>query len=177
MSSTAENTYLTGLRLGYGPHDDAGMVRIYYPEPLSKATSSVDDSTQSRNVGLVLRLLKGIHLAGVAEAVAFTKHLDLNFSQYAKLVTTAAGGSIMFDREGERMYRFLDGSEEKASAGGESIDNIVHSLDEAMEAASQVRCSLFLGADALSLFRFAQARGFGSSNVSNLVSLWKRGRG
>lgn len=173
MSSMAENTYLTGLRLGYGPHDDAGMVRLYHADPLSKAQPAAAESDVSRSKDFVPKLLTAIHLAGVAEAVAFTRHLGLDFAQYTKLVNTAAGGSRMFEREAERMFRNLGGSKTKRSTDDRSIDDIVQDLNEIMEAAAQVRCPLFLGSEALNLFQFAKAKGYGSAGVECLVTLWQ----
>lgn len=177
MSSTAENTYLTGLRLGYGAHDDAGMVRVYFAEPLSKANPTAAGSTEPRSTDLILKLLKAIHLAGVAEAVALTASLGLNFVQYTKLVSTAAGGSNAFQREAERMYHFLREGKGGLSAGGGSVDDILQDFDEIMQAAAQVKCSLFLGSEAMNLFRFAKTKGFGSAGVESLVTSWRRDSG
>ncbi|KAL9114853.1 MAG: hypothetical protein Q9227_001096 [Pyrenula ochraceoflavens] len=157
MCATAENAYLTGLRMGHGSHDDAGMVRLFYEEPLSKQKSDATPEAQSQGEQLVVKLLKGIHLAGVAEAVAFVRHLGLPFEQFDNLVKNAAGGSKMFEQDARSIFNNMGNSKSGSWSGPMdegSIESTIDGLKGVVDRAALVKCPLYLGTAALNLFEF-----------------------
>jgi 3-hydroxyisobutyrate dehydrogenase len=166
LSSAGEQVYLSGLSRGYGAEDDASMVRMYYPDPISK----VDTTSQSADINLIRRLLSSIHICAAAEAIAFAKHLNLDLDQFYGLANDAAGGSTMFREVGAEMIKGLSGTWEDSRL---QISNSARVLSLAVDEARKVNCPVPLASETLNLLLLAQRRGWGTSTVASVVRMWE----
>lgn len=86
----AEQTYLLALAQGYGAQDDAGMVRMYFPESVISIQAKSSTEDKHRAIALVQNVLVGIHLCATVEAISFAAALKLPMNQFFKLVNSAA---------------------------------------------------------------------------------------
>ncbi|KAI9685106.1 MAG: hypothetical protein M1820_010842, partial [Bogoriella megaspora] len=105
LSSIAEQVYLSGLSRGWGPKDDAEMVRMYSEGPVSKVEKKASGEDRQRKTQLVIRMLVAIHVCAAAESIAFAKHVGIPLEQFYELAVDAAGGSLMFRECGKDMIR------------------------------------------------------------------------
>ena len=177
LSSAAEQVYLAGLALGYGSEDDAGMVRMYYPDPVSKASQKSESANQNQesNKKLVLDLLSSIHLCGAAEAIAFAHSLGLELNQFSNLVNAAAGGSRVFQERGPEMMKGLQSQSKKnwtSENQADTTESTITKLSQVVQAARDLNCPLYLGNAALNLFLFWKRNGWGESIDASIVKFW-----
>lgn len=178
LSSSAEQVYLSAVSRGFAGHDDAGVVRMYYPDPITKVsptttTGSSDDDAASK-VRLVLQLLAGIHVASAAESIAYAKHMNIDLPQFFELASDAAGGSAMFKDRGPDMIQGLNGDVQVWSLSGRSsLDAIVADLSFVVQEGRKVNCPMFMATEALNLFTFAQRNGWGKRSDASIVRLWE----
>lgn len=176
LCSAAEQVYLAGLSRGFGPNDDAGMVRMYYPDPVTKATppSSESMSTAAR-MKLVLDLLRNIHLCAAAEAISFARSLDVDMAQFYELVNAAAGGSAMFRTRGLEMIgsSLKNGTSNANGVDGRTLKQAVEEMTAVVDAARSVNCPLHLGSATLNLLYSAQRRGWGERRDASVIRAWE----
>jgi len=163
LVSIAEQAYLTGLAMGFGGHDDSGMVRVYYPEPLSTVTKSspqvsVDMDSEAK-LALVLDYYRIVHLLGAAEAIAFAHHLSLPLTQFLELANTAAGASSMFRQYGPSIAEYLSSpnNSKVLEPRSETIDDLIDRLRKVVEVAREVKCPLFIGINAYDMLLAVQS--------------------
>lgn len=175
LCSTAEQAYLLAVSQGMGGHDDAGMVRLYYPDPISRVSpiATVGDNPASK-LRLVLQLLASIHIASAAESIAYAKHVGIDLGQFFELASDAAGGSVMFRDRGPDMIQGLNGDPQVWSLSGRSpLDNVVNDLSVVVQEARKLNCPMFMATETLNLFVFAQRRGWGRKSDASIIRLWE----
>jgi len=182
LISIAEQVYLSALTLGFGGHDDAGMVRTYYTHPISKVTEYFErepDKLQSaKNCSIIIRLLKAIHLCAAAEAIAFAYHLGIDLGQFYELCVDAAGGSAMFRDRGPLMMGAisggaLNGQVQRATGQLQTIHDITQELEEVFQAAQKVQSPLHLGTAARNLLLLAERRLGKSARDFEIIRFWE----
>lgn len=162
--------YLSALGRGFGRDDDAGVIRMYFPDKPSVKLTPTDEDTTSK-IDLIVKLLKGIHVCAAAEAIAFTKHLGLDLEQFYELTKDAAGGSKEFQGPGWEMIKLLQGQASEADGVASSIAAHVKGLSEAVAEARRLECPLYLGTEALNLC-FMATKNDHEARVSVLPRLW-----
>ncbi|KAH8807329.1 3-hydroxyisobutyrate dehydrogenase [Xylogone sp. PMI_703] len=187
LCSISEQQYIHGLSHGFGPKDDAALVGLYYPDPITSAKDSANtrstkpadndplgaaSNSSLSSVDLVLRLHKIIHILACAEAVAVVHGLGVDFDTFFRLSTNAAGASRMLQRYAQSMYEFLTTGKE--SGDGENISDLVRDMQLILKDAKQVGCPLYLGSQALDLLLLAQGNGFGRTGIASIVALWSK---
>lgn len=149
MSSTAEQAYFLAVDRGFGRDDDSSLTRLYEQEKGSSCyvdgVSSSEDKTK-----LVVDLLEGIHVCAAAEALAFAHRVGLDLDQVYKLCVDAAGGSEMLTAVGQDIIHVLRG---QPVAVQEGLVSLAEDLEKAASKAQSLRMPLFLGNQALTLFR------------------------
>jgi 3-hydroxyisobutyrate dehydrogenase len=143
LCSTAEQVYFSALDRGWGANDDAGLVRLWTPEPVSSITSTSDKDTA---LELVIDLLTGIHLVSAAEAISLAQHVGIPLPQLYELACDAAGGSTMFKEAGGKMIEIL---EKKDEGRGSVLGGYAEKLKTAVDKAQEIKCPLYLGSAAL----------------------------
>ncbi|OCL07470.1 2-hydroxy-3-oxopropionate reductase [Glonium stellatum] len=173
LSSIAEQVYFSGLAQGFGPNDDAGMVRMYYPDPVTKVNSTLPKEDASSKLNLVVCMLVGIHLCAAAESISFAKHVGLPLDQLYELAVDAAGGSIMFQECGKQMIEDLKGGESTLVAStGRRLDSIVQDMLAAVEEAQKTKCPMYLASGSLSLLLMAR-RGGREASAASVIDVWR----
>lgn len=185
LVSVAEQIYLSALTLGFGAHDDAGMVRTYYTHPVSKVKEYFADEPErlesQSNTKLIIQLLKAIHLVAAAEAVAFAKELGIDEAQFYELCVDAAGGSVMFREKAPRMMEALGGKKidgaTSSEGDGQSIGEVVRELDSVIAAAQKVQSPLHLGSAARNLLLLAERRLGRGAGDWEIVRFWEGSKG
>jgi len=184
LVSIAEQIYLSALTLGFGGHDDAGMVRTYYTHPISQVPEyfarQPDKLRSEPNIALIIRLLKAIHLCAAAEAISFAKHLGINLNQFYKLCVDAAGGSVMFREKGLQMVHTISEKNLKANSGVENgvhsaatIRDFINDLDDVLKAAQKVQSPLHLGTAARNLLLLAERRLGKQARDFEVIKFWE----
>ncbi|MCJ1478985.1 hypothetical protein MMC13_007669 [Lambiella insularis] len=174
LASTVEQVYLSGLSLGMGPEDDAGLIRLYYPKPLSQLPKSLNEQTESQTK-FIVDLLASIHLCAAAEAIAFVEHLGLEQAQFSDVVNAAAGGSWMFRERGPGMIAKREARGKGSSVPKEqqrSIESWIESLSAVVQAARDVNCPLYLGNEVLNLLLVMKRKGWGECADCSIVKFW-----
>lgn len=160
---------MAGLSQGFGPNDDAGMVRMYYQEPVAKVKSKLSAEETASKMKLVTDLLTNIHVCATAEAVAFAKHLKVDLPQFIELVNNAAGGSRMFETRAPDM---ISGLREDAK-NGRTVHNAAQELSAVVQEARKAECPLYLANEALNIFLLARRKGLGGAADSNVMRVWE----
>ncbi|KAF2270962.1 hypothetical protein CC78DRAFT_7371 [Lojkania enalia] len=151
LCTIAEQVYLSSLDKGYGPNDDAGLVRLWISEPVSSIKCTLSGSENQEKLDLVLGLMTGIHLVSAAESISFAKHVGLPLPQLYELAAEAAGGSIMFREHGPKMIDILEGK------GAEvKLDGYLEKVKKAIDEAQKIKCPLYLGGGALNMLITAE---------------------
>jgi 3-hydroxyisobutyrate dehydrogenase len=143
LCSTAEQVYFSALDRGWGANDDAGLVRLWTPEPVSSITSTPDKDAA---LELVIDLLTGIHLVSAAEAISLAQHVGIPLPQLYELACDAAGGSTMFKEAGGKMIEIL---EKKDEGRGSVLGGYAEKLKIAVDKAQEIKCPVYLGSAAL----------------------------
>jgi 3-hydroxyisobutyrate dehydrogenase len=143
LCSTAEQVYFSALDRGWGANDDAGLVRLWTPEPVSSITSTSDKDAA---LELVIDLLTSIHLVSAAEAISLAQHVGIPLPQLYELACDAAGGSTMFKEAGGKMIEIL---EKKDEGRGSVLGGYAEKLKIAVDKAQEIKCPLYLGSAAL----------------------------
>ncbi|CAI6335716.1 unnamed protein product [Periconia digitata] len=148
LCSITEQVFFSGLDKGFGPNDDAGLVRLWTSEPVSSIQSTYSEDDKKAKLKLVTDLLTGIHLCAAAESLAFAKHVGIPLAQMYELVVEAAGGSAVFKDYATKMIPILEGNgTEDATIPEAYFDG----LKKAVQEAQGLQCPLYLGNGALSL--------------------------
>lgn len=168
LCTIAEQVYLSGLSLGYGPLDDAGMVRMYYPKPVAQVQTSLSPSEKAKRLDLVISLLTGIHLCAAAESIAFAHHVHIPLDQLYTLAVDAAGGTTMFKDMGAQMIKLLKG--EKGE--GRKLEEFADRMRDVVGEAQKLRCPLYLGSAALNMMVLAGSDWIGANAAEDVVKLW-----
>ncbi|KAJ9265148.1 hypothetical protein DTO212C5_6822 [Paecilomyces variotii] len=172
LSSTAEQTYLSGVFFGYGPKDDSAMVRLYFPDPIAQVSSTKSAVEKTSALNLVKTLLVNLNIVAAAEAIAFARHLKVDLQQFYGLVNEAAGASAQFKARGPEMIEGLESGE--APVGTLTVDDAVNELSTVVAEARLLNCPLHLAAEALTLFTFAQKRGYGREAAASVLKVWEK---
>lgn len=160
---------MAGLSQGFGPNDDAGMVRMYHREPVAKVTSKLTPEETASKMKLVTDLLTNVHVCAAAEAVAFSKHLKVDLPQFIELVNNAAGGSRMFENRAPDMISGLREDEKN----GRTVHNAVQELSAVMKETKKAEIPLYLASEALNIFLLARRKGLGGAADSNVMRVWE----
>ena len=148
LCSIAEQVYFAAVDRGWGANDDAGIVRLWTPDPVSSIQSSLSAEEKQQKLGLVKDLLKGIHLVAAAEALSLAKHVNIPLPQIYELAKDAAGGSKQFEEFGPRLLPILEG---QSDGNGKVLEAYVENLHKALDEAQAIKCPLYLGNGALAL--------------------------
>ncbi|KAF2691966.1 oxidoreductase-like protein [Lentithecium fluviatile CBS 122367] len=165
LCSIAEQVYLAGLDKGFGPQDDAGLVRLWTNTPVSSIESTLSDSEKQSKLDLVTDLLAAIHLVSAVESITFAKHVGLPLPQLYELAVEAAGGSAMFKEFGAKIIPVLEGED---SGEGNVLEEYLQGLKKAVEEAQSMKCPLFLGSGTLNLLLQAGK----SEDLASLLKLY-----
>ncbi|KAI9675564.1 MAG: hypothetical protein M1822_008917 [Bathelium mastoideum] len=173
MSGIAEQVYTAGLARGWGPNDDAGMVRTYYPDPVTKVERIQGEDEIKRRTRLIIRMLVGIHVCAAAESIAFAKHVGIPLEQLYTLAVDAAGGSQMFRECGKDMIRGLTGDADAwKTTARSSLGTLVKDLSEGVNEAFEAKCPTFLASGALNLLTIAQRQGEAGNSDASIIKIW-----
>lgn len=148
LCSITEQVFFAGVDRGFGPNDDAGLVRLWTSDPVSSIQSTLSAEDKQAKLKLVTDLLVGIHLCAAAESLAFAKHVGIPLGQMYELVVEAAGGSAVFKDYATKMIPILEG---KGAADASVPEAYLDGLKKAVQEAQSVKCPLYLGNGALSL--------------------------
>lgn len=153
MASTAEQVYLTGLGLGYGPDDDSGMFRVYAEGKDKVGATNGQAESEEAKLGLVVALLKGIHVCSAAEALSFARKCGLDLDQVFDLCINAAGGSAMLRSVGPEILKLYRG--EDLAVDSEGLGALAQQTQVAIEEGRHLKMPLHLGSQALNIMRLA----------------------
>ncbi|ORY10653.1 oxidoreductase-like protein [Clohesyomyces aquaticus] len=167
LCTIAEQVYLSGVDRGWGPNDDAGMVRLWTSDPVSSIQCTLSAEEKEQKLKLVVDLLRVIHLCAAAESIAFAKHVGLPLPQLYELAVEAAGGSTMFKTFGAKMIPVLEGKGDGEEAVGSFLDDVKKVVDEAQS----IKCPLYLGTGALNVLTMARGKG-GKVGIGGLLGLY-----
>ncbi|KAG9187768.1 3-hydroxyisobutyrate dehydrogenase [Alternaria panax] len=148
LCSVAEQVYFSALDRGWGANDDAGLVRLWTPEPVTSIQSNLSAEDKEAKLQLVVNLLTGIHLVSAAEAISLAKHVGIPLAQFYELACDAAGGSSMFKDAGAKMIAVLEG---KNDGRGKVLGGYAETLRQAVDEAQAIKCPVYLGTGALNL--------------------------
>lgn len=171
LSSTAEQTYLTGLLYGWGPRDDSAMVRMYYPDPIAKVQSSKSPEEAAADLEKVVKLMTYTNICAAAEAIAFARFLKVDTNQFYDLVVNAAGGSKIFRTLGDIMIKGIPKG--PAPEGTLSIDRVIEELSEIIQKGRDLYTPLNLATEALNVFLLAQRQGWGAEASTSVIRVWE----
>lgn len=159
LSATAEQIYLAASSQGYASKDDSSMVRQYYPKPIADVSDSQSPDASEAALQLVLDLMRSIHLVAAAEAIAFARHLQVDFTQFYDLVSNAAGASALFN---ERAWEMYSGT---GAVEGQSLNEAIAKLETVVQKARDLYIPLHLGNAALNVLSLARRRGQGPAST------------
>lgn len=161
LSATAEQIYLAALTQGYASKDDSAMVRQYYPSRIADVSNSQspEASESALHLQLVFDLMRSIHLVAAAEAIAFARHLQVDFAQFYDLVSNAAGASVLFNERAWEMYSGTGVTESP------SLDDAITRLEAVAQKARDLYIPLHLGNAALNVLSLARRRGDGAAST------------
>lgn len=202
LSTTTEQVLTSGLSQGFGPQDDAGLVRLYHSTPIASVTArhtptspqtitelpkaSANSSSSSAlsqetpiSPSLIIKYLRAIHVLSAAESLVFAHALGLDLQQFHDLVVDAAGGSTMFSKCFKSMKdRLLGSSSGQSSSGGSKLSELLNDINSIVKEARRVECALWLGTVVKGVFETAMYRGkvTGKNNdaigVEELIGYW-----
>ncbi|KKY26282.1 putative 3-hydroxyisobutyrate dehydrogenase [Phaeomoniella chlamydospora] len=188
--------------VGFGPQDDAGLVRLYHSTPIASVTArhtptspqtitelpkaSANSSSSSAlsqetpiSPSLIIKYLRAIHVLSAAESLVFAHALGLDLQQFHDLVVDAAGGSTMFSKCFKSMKdRLLGSSSGQSSSGGSKLSELLNDINSIVKEARRVECALWLGTVVKGVFETAMYRGkvTGKNNdaigVEELIGYW-----
>ncbi|CAH0039380.1 unnamed protein product [Clonostachys solani] len=181
MTSTAEQVYFSGLGRGYGPDDDASLIRLYTEGKGKVGPVQGTASTDEEKLKLVIDLLRGIHLCSAAETIAFGQHVGLDLDQVFELCINAAGGSRILSAVGPSFLKaFAEGKAQggwaaESGSGEATLQSIASELQASVNEAQSLKLPLFLGSQALNLIRLGlKSAGAESSKqaIGSVVRVW-----
>lgn len=173
MTSAAEQVYFASLGKGFGPEDDAGLIRMYTEGkgrvgPV-KGLAESDDA----KLTLVVNLLRGIHLCSAVETLVFSHFLGLDLDQIFELCINAAGGSAILSAVGPQIIKILRGqSLDKHSVP--QLRAFATELTAAVNEAQRLKVPVSLGAAALNLINLALQGNASEASGELLVKLWTK---
>jgi 3-hydroxyisobutyrate dehydrogenase len=147
------------------------MVRMYYPESITKVQVTKSPEEVAKGLEMVTKLMKYTNIVGTAEATAFAKYLKADMTQFYDLVTNAAGASKMFNTLAPAMTKTSPTG--PAAAGSQSIDEIIKELSEIVQVARDLYCPLNLATEALTQYLVAQRRGWGAEASPSIIRVWE----
>lgn len=148
------------------------MVRLYFPDPIAQVSSTKSAAEKATALNLVKTLLVNVNIVAAAEAIGFARYLKVDLQQFYGLVNEAAGASAQFKSRGAEMIEGLKDGE--APAGTLTVDDAVKELSTVVAEARQLNCPLHLAGEALSLFTFAQRRGYGREAAASVLKVWEK---
>jgi 3-hydroxyisobutyrate dehydrogenase len=148
LCSVSEQVYFAAVDRGWGANDDAGVVRLWTAEPVTKIQSDLSAEDKEAKLQMVVDLVTVLHIVSAAEAICLTKHFDISLSQFYDLASNAAGGSTMFNELGSQMISILEGKED---GSGKVLGGYMEALRKVVNEAQTVKCPLYLGNAALNL--------------------------
>jgi 3-hydroxyisobutyrate dehydrogenase len=148
------------------------MVRMYYPEPITKVQVTKSAEEVTRALKLVTDMMTFTNICAAAEAIAFARYLKVDMQQFYDLVVNAAGGSKIFSTLGAKMIQGIESGE--APAGTPRIDDVVSELSNILQQARDLQCPLNLATEALNLFLFAQRAGWGAEASTSVLKVWEK---
>ena len=172
MTGTAEGVYFAGLGMGFGPDDDSGMVRVYTQSKGKVGPVAGEAQSQDAKLGLVVDLLKGIHLLAAVESLSFAHRVGLDLDQVLDLCINAAGGSTMLQKYGPGIIQSLRAAQGSAGGGGEDLTTVVQNLQAAIEEAQRLKVPVYLGTQALGLATLASRLTDGPVTLSSLAKIY-----
>lgn len=146
------------------------MVRQYYPDPITKVSASKSAAENAAALQLVHELMIAINLCAAAEAVSFARHLNVDLSQYYNLVSNAAGGSRVFNKEGLEMIEGKIGT--NAPSGYSTVNDVIGRLEEVVQKARDLNCPLHLGSTALNLLLLTKRAGYGEEASTSVIKVF-----
>jgi len=146
LCSIAEQVYFSALDRGWGANDDAGLVRLWTPEPVSSITTQLSGEEKEDTLQLIVDLLTGIHLVSAAEAISLAHHVGIPLPQLYELACDAAGGSAMFKEAGAKMIDILQG---KDAGKGSVLGGYAEKLKIVVDKAQELKIPMYLGSAAL----------------------------
>lgn len=148
------------------------MVRLYFPDPIAQVSSTKSAVEKTSALNLVKALLVNLNIVAAAEAIAFARHLKVDLQQFYGLVNEAAGASAQFKARGPEMIEGLESGE--APVGTLTVDDAVNELSTVVAEARLLNCPLHLAAESLTLFTFAQKRGYGKEAAASVLKVWEK---
>ena len=176
MTSTAEQSYFSGVGKGFGPDDDSSLVRLYTEGKGKVGPVAGIAQTDEEKLALVVDLLKGIHLASAAESLAFAHAVGLDLDQVFDLCINAAGGSKILQIHGPAIIKALREGTAKngwAAAEGESTLSVfAEKLGAAVAEGQRLKVPLYLGNQALGLITQVLRSGPSSLAAGSVVKAW-----
>lgn len=146
------------------------MVRQYYPDPITKVSTSKSADENAAALQLVKELMLAINLCAAAEAISFARYLKVDLSQFYTLVSAAAGGSKVFIKEGLEMIEGKIGA--SAPAGSQTLDEVIERLENVVQKARDLNCPLHLGSTALNLLLLAKCGGYGKEASTSVIKVF-----
>lgn len=108
MTTTAEQVYFSGLARGYGSDDDSSLIRLYTDDKGKVGPVKPLVKDEAAKLRLVVNLLRGLHLCAAAETIAYAQYVGLDLDQVLELSVSAAGGSKILSREGQKTRVFFE---------------------------------------------------------------------
>ena len=162
---------MSALLQGYGPVDDSSMVRQYFAEPITKATSTKSDEETAEALQLVLDMMEVTNLVAAAEAISFARYLNVDLKQFYTLVSDAAGASRQFMTKGPEI---IAGLGQGADGVSETIDAAISRLEKAVQKARDLHCPLNLGNAALTVLFMAKRSGLGAERSASVVKVYEQ---
>jgi len=118
----------------------------------------------------VNQLLCGVHIAAAAECVALAERLGLDGGTVIEILSQSAAGSWMLGNRGPRMI--MDDPPVTSA-----VDIFVKDLGIVLAAGEQAKVGLPLSALARQMFLQASGMGLGRADDSQVVEVYRRGRG
>jgi len=174
LVAASEQAFLTGLSLGWGAHDDAGMVRLYTSAPVS-TPPPIPAPDAKAATALVKAFLVAIHAAAAVEALAFTRALGISLQQFYRLASDAAGGSAQFRSVGREIVEALgEGKVGGDGAGTATLDETIKNLGAVVDEMQRLKMPAYLASTALQVLMVARRvkSSSGESKVSGVIAVY-----
>lgn len=176
LSSIAEQVYMSALAREFGSHDDAGMVRMYFPKAFKGLSALKEGPIFEEQIAFVKALLIGIYLCSTAEAIAFAKHLRMPLDQFFELAADAAGGSAIFRKLAPQMIKGLfdlgEFGDSLTNPTFKDLGSITDELAVVVQKMQDIKSPSFLGSGALNLLLMAREKDNPQLAESCILKVW-----
>ena len=169
MTSVAEQVYNWCVTFGYGTHDDAATVRMYYSKPVADVQCTLPPAERERKIKMIIEMLVAVHIASASEAIMLADSCDIPLKQFFELVMVSAGASRMF----QKFVDTLSVDEGAEPLTGRTMEDGVRALTAVIDEALAVGCSTPLANGALDLFSLFGRRLGEEKEASNLLRAWE----